>query len=67
MFAKKPFNFVNVDIPCCKKSKECEKNLHLNCCYVAKFKKFVYYETTSKCQLSVTFHMKVFLVKLSIS
>ena len=44
----KTFNFVNSDKPYCKKAKLCEK---IFSSYVARFKKFVDYETTNECQL----------------
>ena len=48
MLTKKSFNFVNTDKPCCNKAKIYEKTLTS---YVARFKKFVDYETTNECQL----------------
>ena len=48
MFPKKHLNSVNTDTPCCKKVKTCE-NFHENC-YVARFKKFIDYETASAYQ-----------------
>ena len=47
MFTKKTFNFVNTDRPFRKKAKPCEK---LFSSYVARYKKFVDYETTNEYQ-----------------
>ena len=57
----KTFNFGNPFKPC-RKSKACKKTFTS---YVARFKKFVDYETTKNVNL-IIFHKKVFLLKLSI-